>query len=133
LQSGSSCTLWIVNVAAHDASRLVRNASYRFGYGSTKSGVQRRFSLARKVVRGLRFRFTWADLRAIELPMPLPVCLPGSVKKKRSRGVDHAAEKRKRDERKAGNAENAHRDSKSHERHNRIVHYTVTECPIPAA
>jgi hypothetical protein len=66
--------------------------------------------------------------------MPLPVSLPGPVKKKRSRGVDHAAEKRKRDESKApGNAENAHGDSKPHERHNRIVHYTVTECPIPAA
>jgi len=66
--------------------------------------------------------------------MPLPVCLPGPVKKKRSRSVDHGAEKRKRDERKApGNAENAHGDSKPHERHNRIVHYTVTECPIPAA
>jgi hypothetical protein len=48
--------------------------------------------------------------------------------------VDHAAEKRKRDEERAlGNAENAHGDSKPHERHNRIVHYTVTECPIPAA
>jgi hypothetical protein len=67
-QSGSCCTLWIVYVAAHDASRLVRNASYVVSYGRTKSGVQCRFSLARKAAGGLRFRFAWAGSQVFEDP-----------------------------------------------------------------
>ena len=49
-------------------------------------------------------------------------------------GRNDGAERRKRDEsRGPGKTENARRDNKPHERHNRIVHCTVTECPIPAA
>src|SRR5580698_1757343 len=67
-------------------------------------------------------------------PAKLPVCLPVPVTQRTGRGIDHAAEVRKRDERKApGKTEHARGDSKSHERHNRIVHCTVTECSIPAA
>ena len=57
-------------------------------------------------------------------PTQLPVCLPVPVTQRTGRGIDDAAEeKRKRDERKApGKAEHARGDNKSHERHNRIVH-----------
>jgi hypothetical protein len=73
--------------------------------------------------------FAWAVLQ-VRTPALPPVYLPA----KDSRGIDRGAETRKRDEREAsGKAEKARGDSKSHERHNRIVHYTVTECPIPAA
>src|ERR1700734_3392743 len=84
----------LIQFVAHDASRLVRNTSYVFGYGRTKSGVQCRFSLARKGVRGLRFRFAWAvlrtNVRSASLPVHLPACEPG----RRSRGGEEEEARR---------------------------------------
>jgi hypothetical protein len=105
--------------------------------------VQCRFSLARKAAGGVRFRFlpqrnefaegvrfVWAVSRVICSPALLLV----GLRFNNNRGIDYEAERKKRDEREeTGKTENARGDSKSHERHNRIVHCTVTECPIPAA
>jgi hypothetical protein len=78
--------------------------------------------------------FARADSRAFLLAREAAGWPAEPVRSARCRDIGRWAERRKRDARDlSGKSENARRDSKSHERHNRIVHCTVTECPNPAA
>jgi hypothetical protein len=64
-------------VPAHDGSRLVRETSYGFGYGRTKSEVQGRFLLARKGAGGLRFRFPPSEQARWDPGFTQRTCSPG--------------------------------------------------------
>src|ERR1700728_394516 len=104
----------------------------RFDYGCTKIRVQCRFFLARNRATGLRFRFAKPFLGRIEtLPQRQPVCLPVNDHRGERSWMAEGRERRRREA--SGKAQNARGDSKSHERHNRIVHCLMTGCSIPAA
>jgi len=127
---GSRGSLLLIGPAtlAHPASFGTRKRYV--DYGSTKSWVQRRFSLARKDITALRFRFAWTVFAGnpSRASCRLPLAPAGTG------AFSYGAENRERESRKPpGKAENARGDSISHERHNRIVHCLVTECPIPDA
>src|SRR5690348_16624528 len=114
--SGSYGAPELPMVAAQSRFRLVRKGRHALvPLHCVRSAV--RISLARRRATGLRFRFTWPEFG------------------ESGQGTNDLRGDMARAERKGstGKRTNARRDKTSHERHNRIVHCTVTECSIPAA